>query len=96
MKGRYQSFISGYGLAEFSSSFPQLGFMVALSNLVTDYRVSSRLKPDEYRRHQYLFLSSVPVSPLIYNRNPLTIFLQIQAYWFGKAIPQFLGMLARL
>ena len=57
LKGRYQSFISGYGLAEFSSSFPSgLDSWSLLSNLMAkDYQVSSRLKPDEYRRHQYLF-----------------------------------------
>ena len=57
LNGGYQSVISGYGLGEFSSTlFSGLDSWSLLSGLMSkQYQVSTRLKPDEFRSHQYLF-----------------------------------------
>ena len=57
LKVEYQSVISGYGLGQFGPSLsPRLDSWSLLTSLVSkDYQVSSRLKPDELLRHQYLF-----------------------------------------
>ena len=57
LDGGYQSVVSGYGLGEFGSSLSSgLDSWSLLSGLIAkDYQVSSRLKPDELRCHQYLF-----------------------------------------
>lgn len=55
--GSFQSVISGYGLGDFAISLTAyVGSWSLLSNLMLKkYQISNKLRPDELKRHQYLF-----------------------------------------